>query len=315
MKKISFNFHRFIALLKRDYNFHLKKGLVIFGSIMGGLTLLSLLSVLFGSKTASSTSASFFVWVLLIGGPIISSLIYEDRFSKKSVHDFLMLPVSRSELFFIRYLATSVGLIIFLALCSFLASLVLSLFGLFANGTFSLFNPFSKTVLGAIILYLPLHSLFFFGTTYFKGLIWLKTTGVLVIFVFCFSFLTLIFGISSLVPSISSIAKGDGVEYLVQNVIKILDDEEFPLIFKELEKMDDVDDFDSFITDFEMILNKMEFENSELIFSEFVEIIKSFKYIIIFLIVLFWLFYLVWIVLFSLGSWLSIGQAEVSDAI
>lgn len=291
--------------LKREYRYHLRQTLLIFGLIVAGLALLNLSGVISGEVRAGEAVLWIFVGTLLIGGPILNSVMYDERYGKKEVHEFLMLPVTRMERYLVRILTGTVGIILYLIVLSFAASLLLSLAAIPAGGEWDLFNPFSREVGITIGLFLPLQALFHFGSCYFRGTVWLKSAAILAAAGFVLSILLTVTSSLAFMPWVMRFSNPDyaaQIEQQVESKIEILDsmfaEETEPESLAELESM----------------LNRIDVEGADeeqIIAGLISNLIRLYKI----LAVLFWIGYAFWILLFWLGGWLALGETEVQDAV
>lgn len=118
----------------------------------------------------------FYPLILLIGGVVISSMVFNDLHQwPKNIH-YLMTPTSMFEKWLAKLLFTTLFYIVLSAALYFGFSLLsmgitLPIFG----RAHPLFNPFHPVIVKAAGLYLMLQSVFFFGSTYFKKYALIKT--------------------------------------------------------------------------------------------------------------------------------------------
>lgn len=333
---------RLLSLIRREYRFQLKEVLIVFGAIIAGFTLISSLGVIFDANSIRDITTVTFVMVLLIGGPIFNSMIYEDRYQKKWVNDYLTLPVSRMELFITRLLSGSIGLVLFLLIASFVSSLLLSLLAILAGNDAQLFNPFSPAVVVAVLLFVPLQAIYFFGSCFFRGAVWLKTTGLMIVFGFFILFTASLATGAALIPTITRLSHfdldyqfDDQIENYVERINSSIDSDKrilaiekidnFKLKLEELEEQN-VDTLVDVNSAFKEAILEVEILSGELVKLDLapelnqlaalsLRELKSFYNLLIWIQVLFWICYLIWITLFCLGSWLSLGESEVTDAV
>lgn len=112
---------------------------------------------------------TIFAWVLFLGGLWLTSKSFVDMHTKDRNCTFLTLPVSNLERFLGRLLLTTVGYIIAVCIIFTVASILAAglAFLIFRISTV-LFNPFASDILGYLLGYICLQSLFFLGAIYFR---------------------------------------------------------------------------------------------------------------------------------------------------
>lgn len=126
-----------------------------------------------------------FIYTLLIGGFILSSLAFNETGNTLKRYHYLTLPVSTFEKFVSMWLLTSVGWVFVFTLLYWLYTLIANPIGslLFQHMEFKPFNPFDNSPLITIRCYLVLQGIFLLGAAHFKGYVFPKTLFALVIFV------------------------------------------------------------------------------------------------------------------------------------
>jgi hypothetical protein len=183
MKKGFFDPRRFGQLLLRDLAGGYRGVLIAMAAVAGTIIIISALTML-GVTMGSSVPyygnptfyGSFFVELLFIGGFIVTSLAFREARQNGSAIFYLTLPASPFEKLASKLLSTSVGfalgsLVFFTATAAASDGINRLIFGT-GHG---FFNPFDRTVLDAVGVYLLTQSLFLLGSVWFRKLALVKT--------------------------------------------------------------------------------------------------------------------------------------------
>lgn len=125
-----------------------------------------------------------YVFALLTGGFILSSLAFNDLGNTLKRYNYLTLPVSAFEKFFCMWLLTSIGWIILFTITYTLYTLLANIIGpiIFRQIEFLPFKPWSELVFSSILYYFVLHGIFLVGAAKFKGYVFPKTLFVIILF-------------------------------------------------------------------------------------------------------------------------------------
>ncbi|WP_320128190.1 hypothetical protein [uncultured Sphaerochaeta sp.] len=146
-----------------------------------------------GYVVTETTYASFFSGLLLIGGFILTSIVFaRDMFSKEGQNEWLMLPATSLEKFLAKAILTAFVYPVVLILVMTAASAIIeALMLLFFRNPFAMFNPFTSEVGSLLATYFVWQSVFLLGATVFHKAQFIKT--VLSLFV-----LTIVMGLLGL---------------------------------------------------------------------------------------------------------------------
>jgi hypothetical protein len=174
--------NRFSALVKREVKTSQKDlftyGLVIVLLLFVSETLRSVYARYAGVSFPAESYNEMFPSFLLLGGFIMSSLIFsEDMFGKDTQHDWLMLPATNLEKFLSKALLMIVAYPIVLVVLFFLISVVTEPIQLIIFGNpMAMFNPFRNGNFGFLLAqYWVWTSVFLLGGTYFRKAHFIKT--------------------------------------------------------------------------------------------------------------------------------------------
>ena len=174
--------NRLYALLKRELKTDQKDlttyALVIVLVLFGFETMQSILARSMGTSFPAEVYGELFSSFLLVGGFILTSLIFsEDMFSKDHQHYLLLLQATKFEKFLYKELLVTIGYPVALTLLFFLTSVVTEPIQLIIFGNpMRLFNPFADSefisLLGQFWVW---NSIFLLGATYFRKAHFIKT--------------------------------------------------------------------------------------------------------------------------------------------
>jgi hypothetical protein len=180
-----FDLSRFWLLLKMEL-FRSKKGLLMIFVISFGLLFFGglLLDCAMEKKKIFDGHPSNYVFHLMIGGFILSSLAFNDLSNTLKRYHYLTLPASTLEKFICMWLLTSVGWITVFTISYTIYTLIANAIGaaLFSDMKFLPFNPLGISSLNTMKFYFVLHGIFLVGAAYFKGYVFPKTLFALILF-------------------------------------------------------------------------------------------------------------------------------------
>jgi hypothetical protein len=180
-----FDLSRFWLLLKMEL-FRSRKGLLMILVISFGLLFFGglLLDCAIEKKKIFDGHPSNYVYHLMIGGFILSSLAFNDLSNTLKRYHYLTLPVSTFEKFICMWLLTSVGWITVSTISYTIYTLIANAIGavLFSDMKFLPFNPLGISSLNTMKYYFVLHGIFLVGAAYFKGYVFPKTLFMLILF-------------------------------------------------------------------------------------------------------------------------------------
>jgi hypothetical protein len=192
--KIEFNARRFGLLLKRDAFSVYRTAAVAALAVSLVVILVSLISAWSGDIDPAFHQ-NFFLAILLLGGLIVTSRVFIDMHSSKTIHDWMMLPASLLEKHLSRLLASTIiwilGALVGYSIIS-LASEGLNRL-IFGRGHL-LLNPFVVEIWKAIPYYLVTQSIFFLGAVYFRKNHLIKTVLILALFALVLALVTALLG-------------------------------------------------------------------------------------------------------------------------
>lgn len=172
-----FNPRRLLQLLTNDLRINQRPMLIAAATILVFWTLLTLVG---------NISPSLYIFVLYIGGFIVTSRAFRELHDPELAYHYLTLPCSNFERFLSKWLITSVGYAIaLLALFYLFITLRMALDLTLFHRVVEPFNLVDLRLVTSIGTYVVLHSMVFLGAVLFKRHALLKTS-------FFFGCLTLI---------------------------------------------------------------------------------------------------------------------------
>ncbi len=182
MMHLDFSLRRFWSLLKLAYYKNRKVLLMVLGMTFGVLFFLSMLLSVFLDRPAVYDHTESYVFALLTGGFIVSSLAFSDSDRQLRRIGFLMLPVSKLERLMCAWLLTCIGWLVAFSVGFILYLVIANPVGqaLFPGTTFRAFNPFGASAWMTIRVYIVLQSLFLLGAAGFRGYVFPKMLVVLI---------------------------------------------------------------------------------------------------------------------------------------
>ena len=177
----NFSIRRLGLLLRRDFSAGYKSVLIAMAAVGGFVILVSVLSTL--GRELGPIHEPMYVPLLFLGGYIVTSLIFKElHLNGQSVY-YLTLPGSSLEKYLSKLLVTSAGyafgsLFFYTAVSSAVEGINRLIFGY----GHPFFNPFSRTVLLLVAVYLVTQAVFLVGSVYFRKLAFIKTNLYLWLF-------------------------------------------------------------------------------------------------------------------------------------
>jgi len=168
-----YSFRRLLSTLRQDLSTNIWKVLLA-AEALWGVLVISLLYFNAANRNFNLND-KFFPFVLVIIGLFIASISFGELNDKKRGHFFLILPASSLEKFLSRFLFSTIGYLFLISFVFYTASLCaygIDFYLLDKNQI--LFNITDSSIISAILVFLILHSLFFFGAVYFRKLAFLK---------------------------------------------------------------------------------------------------------------------------------------------
>ena len=175
---------RFWLVLKMEL-FRSRKGLLLTFAVTFGLLFTGFfLENIFGSSKVYGSHAGNYIFFLLLGGFILSSLTFTDLGNPLRRYHYLNLPASTFEKFMSMWLLSCMGWIIMFTITFTLYSLIANSLGhlFFKNITFSFFDPISKFTLSSVKYYIMFQAIFLVGAVHFKGYVFPKTIFTIMLF-------------------------------------------------------------------------------------------------------------------------------------
>ncbi len=171
-----FDLHRAYLVGKKDL-FTAKKQFILAPATIIALILLVGMIAGRNGSIGNEMYSGFFMVILYIGGLITTSTLFRDSHDSENIHNFLMLPASVLEKYLVRFLFSTLGLILIASLIVFASSLITSLLNLILyKASPVIFNPFlNRDIWFGVQGYLVLQAPFFLGAIWFRKHNLLKT--------------------------------------------------------------------------------------------------------------------------------------------
>jgi hypothetical protein len=174
------NPRRLGLLLRRDLTFGYRSLLVAMLAVGGFYILSSVVSAL--ARNLSPVHQGNYVFLLFVGGFIVSSLAFKELHLDPQNVFYLTLPGSPLEKFLSKLLVTSIGyavgsLLFYTAVSSAAEGINRLIFGYGRP----FFDPFDRNVLLAVAVYLVTQSIFLLGSVYFRKVAFVRTSLYLVL--------------------------------------------------------------------------------------------------------------------------------------
>lgn len=202
-----FSMERFRLVMKRTIVLNQRTWLIGFLSITGfllGVAILPLISNMFNvSRPGFAAVRELALFFYMIGGLVLTSMIFNEVHSPTKAFQFLTLPATTFEkLSAAWFTGTVIYTAITMASIVVLSVLIEIIKGIYTGDWASLFifNPFTSEILGTTLLFFFYQSIFLLGAVYFQKNNFLKTLLVIIGFslglFFFLSISMLIFGLA-----------------------------------------------------------------------------------------------------------------------
>ena len=204
MNSLTFNFNRFILLLKAEIIQGKRSVLIKFGAVFGLLTIFALMNAK-GEPTGDPEFIDFhFLWypiLLFIGGIIFTSSAFSQLDEKTGAHHYLTLPASTLEKFTSKWLITSIGYAVFFSISYWIYAMIANglCAGIFGESpkAFSLFEKFheynNNSSFIFIKIYLAIQTIYLAGAVMFRKYVVFKTPLVWIGITLAFAFVVTLF--------------------------------------------------------------------------------------------------------------------------
>lgn len=172
-----FNIKRIFQIIYRQLIMSYKPWIIGIGAAAGfllGVYLLQVLTLQGIFNLEAFTNLGFVI--LFAGGFIFTSNIFGELQSPVKSHFYLTLPARIEEKLISSWLISSPLFVIISLVVIFLVSFIISMvLVIFYEGSMLLFNPFTKSALTTVGVYLVLQTIFLLGSVYFRKFNFLKT--------------------------------------------------------------------------------------------------------------------------------------------
>ena len=167
------NFNRLVSTFRQDFSTNLWKVLLASEALWGVLVI----SLLYFNAVNKDFNLheKFYSFVLVFVGLFVASISFGELNDKKRGHFFLILPASSLEKFLSRFIYSTIGYVFLINIVFYTASLCA--YGIdfyLLNNTQIIFDATNPSMITAMLVFLILHSVFFFGSVYFRKLVFLK---------------------------------------------------------------------------------------------------------------------------------------------
>jgi len=167
------NFNRLVSTLHQDLSTNFWK-ILLAAEALWGVLVISLLYFNAVNKNFNLHD-KYYTFVLVFVGLFVASISFGELNDKKKGHFFLILPTSSLEKFLSRFIFSTIGYLLLINLVFYTASLCAYGIDFYLfNKTQILFNITNPSMITAMLVFLILHSLFFFGAVCFRKLAFLK---------------------------------------------------------------------------------------------------------------------------------------------
>jgi len=170
----NFSIRRLALLLRRDFSAGYKSVIIAMAAVGGFVILVTVVSA-FGRELGPMHQAMYYP-LLFLGGYIATSLVFKELHLNGQSVFYLTLPGSSLEKFLSKLLVTSIGyafgsLFFYTAVSSAAEGINRLIFGY----GHPFFNPFERTTMIAVAVYLVTQAVFLVGSVYFRKLAFIKT--------------------------------------------------------------------------------------------------------------------------------------------
>jgi hypothetical protein len=169
-----FSIRRLALLLRRDFSAGYKSVVIAMAAVGGFVILVTVVSA-FGRELGAIHGPMYFL-LLFIGGYVVTSLSFKELHLNGQSVFYLTLPGSSLEKYLSKLLVTSIGyafgsLFFYTAVSSAAEGINRLVFGY----GHAFFNPFERTTLITVAVYLVTQAVFLVGSVYFRKLAFIKT--------------------------------------------------------------------------------------------------------------------------------------------
>lgn len=186
-----FNFYRFKLVVNRFFVLNRKNWSVGLLGAGGILFSIWMIPVVFGSSNVASQIHFEMIevpamFLLALGGMVITSHIFHEIHSQSQAFRFLTLPATNFEKFAGAWFITSVAFLVVVLVAIFLLSVIIEIISAvnYSNwNNFKLFNPFQEGRFESYGNYFLYHSIYLLGAIYFKKNNFLKTVLAIILFI------------------------------------------------------------------------------------------------------------------------------------
>ncbi len=173
---MKFNIERLINQIKWDASQYARLILLGFGVVFGIQLFRTFTSVIDGHFSHSAFHSGNFGTLLMIGGLIFTSMIFNELSAPQSRQFYLTVPASHLEKFVSKLLITTIGFVVFTISTYWFFSAFNSLMAKVIGGyDISIFNPFRSRNIDMVQIYLVIQSVFLLGAITFRRYSFLKT--------------------------------------------------------------------------------------------------------------------------------------------
>lgn len=173
---MKFNIERLFKQIKWDTSQYARLVLLGFGVVFGLQLFRTFTSVIDGHFSHSSFHSGNFGMMLMIGGLVFTSMIFNELTEPQSRQFYLTVPASHLEKFVSKLLITTIGFILFTTFSYWFFSVFNSMLARVIGGySIGVFNPFKSQNIDLIQIYLVIQSVFLLGAITFRRYSFLKT--------------------------------------------------------------------------------------------------------------------------------------------
>jgi len=175
--KSIFDPKRFALLVRADIQQYSRTILIGVGIVAAIYFVSTIPPLLFPPhRVDSDFHQGFFPAMLFIAGFLFSAGVFSEIHKPVQNAYFFLLPASLFEKMLVRLLGSGIGFALISVFVYYLFSLITSgIAAIYDWGSFPAFNSFTRDMLLTIAVYLVTHSIFLFGSVYFKKHSFMKT--------------------------------------------------------------------------------------------------------------------------------------------
>jgi len=173
---MKFNIERLFKQIKWDTSQYARLVLLGFGVVFGIQLFRTFTSVIDGHFSHGSFHSGNFGFMLMLGGLIFTSMIFNELSAPQSRQFYLTVPASHLEKFVSKLLITTVGFVTFTLFSYWFFSVFNSMLARIIGGySIGVFNPFKSQNIDLVQIYLVVQSVFLLGAVTFQRYSFLKT--------------------------------------------------------------------------------------------------------------------------------------------